>query len=47
MKLIITISLQLLSVLSYAQIDTTLFKRTKIDTTKQHLNMDAAYGRPF
>ena len=47
MKQIITISLLLLSVLSYAQIDPTLFKRTKIDTTKQHLNMDAAYGRPF
>lgn len=30
-----------------AQIDSTLFKRTPIDTTKKILNMDAVYNRPF
>ncbi len=33
---------------SYAQTDTTkFFKRTPADTSKQKMNMDAAYNRPF
>ncbi len=47
MKHIITISILFLSALSYAQIDSTLINRTKIDSTEQHLNMDAVYNRPF
>lgn len=31
----------------YAQIDPILLKRTQKDTTKQALNMDAVYNRPF
>lgn len=30
-----------------AQIDSTLLKRISVDTTKQYLNMDAVYNRPF
>lgn len=30
-----------------AQTDTTLFKRTPVDTSWQNLNMDATYNRPF
>jgi hypothetical protein len=47
MKQIITISLLFLTVFSQAQIDSTLIRRTKVDTTKQQLNMDAVYNRPF
>ena len=47
MKHIITISLLLISIQAQAQIDSTLFKKTKPDTTSQHLNMDAIYNRPF
>lgn len=47
MKPLITISLLFLSIFSQAQIDSTLFKRTKVDTTKQYMNMDAVYSRPF
>ncbi|MBL4605555.1 MAG: hypothetical protein JKY02_07830 [Flavobacteriaceae bacterium] len=47
MKQLITISLVLLATLSQAQVDNTLFKRTEADTTKQRLNMDAVYNRPF
>ena len=47
MKQIITISLLFLSLFCQAQIDSTLFKRTQIDTAKQQLNMDAVYNRPF
>ncbi len=31
----------------FAQIDSTLFHRIHTDTTKNHLNMDAVYDRPF
>ncbi|MFV7236407.1 hypothetical protein [Flavobacterium sp. ZB4R12] len=31
----------------YAQIDSSLLKRTQKDSTKQALNMDAVYNRPF
>lgn len=36
-----------LSTLSFGQIDSTLLKRVKVDTTEQYLNMDAVYSRPF
>src|SRR5690554_2402115 len=47
MKHLFTIALLLATTFVQAQIDSTLFKRTKIDTTKQLLNMDAVYNRPF
>lgn len=47
MKHIIILFLLLFSILSHAQVDSTLFKRTPIDTIKQQLNMDALYNRPF
>ena len=47
MKNIITLILVLTSTLAFAQVDSTLFKRQKTDTTNQHLNMDAVYNRPF
>ncbi len=47
MKHIITSILILTSLLSFAQVDSTLFKRQQTDTTKQQLNMDAVYNRPF
>ena len=47
MKHLITISLLLLSITAQSQVDSTLFKRTPIDTVKQQLNMDAVYNRPF
>ncbi|MEX0982971.1 MAG: hypothetical protein WD577_09065 [Bacteroidales bacterium] len=47
MKQLITISLLLLSITAQSQVDSTLFKRTPIDTLKQQLNMDAVYNRPF
>ncbi|MBL4708200.1 MAG: hypothetical protein JKY48_07155, partial [Flavobacteriales bacterium] len=48
MKQLITLSLLLISVLSSkSQIDSTLIKETKLDTTQQQLNMDAIYNRPF
>ena len=31
----------------YAQVDSTLLRRTKVDTAKVLLNMDAVYNRPF
>ncbi|TDD97904.1 hypothetical protein [Flavobacterium cellulosilyticum] len=37
----------LFSLNSYSQIDTSLLKRTPKDSTKQALNMDAVYNRPF
>ncbi|MDP2722728.1 MAG: hypothetical protein Q8O72_08225 [Bacteroidales bacterium] len=46
MKQIITIIIILASTLSFAQVDSTLFKRQKTETTQQ-LNMDAVYNRPF
>ncbi len=32
---------------SFAQVDSTLFKRTSRDTSRIYLNMDAVYNRPF
>ncbi len=39
--------ISLLSIDSNAQIDSTLLKRTPVDTAKNQLNMDAVYNRPF
>ncbi|MGZ0017558.1 hypothetical protein [Yeosuana sp. AK3] len=47
MRKLITFVLILVSTFSFAQIDSTLLKRQKTDTTKQQLNMDAVYDRPF
>jgi hypothetical protein len=47
MKQIITIIIILASTLSFAQVDSTLFKRQKTEATQQQLNMDAVYNRPF
>ncbi|MBO0593943.1 hypothetical protein I2486_21295 [Cellulophaga sp. E16_2] len=47
MKQLITITLLFLCYFCEAQIDSSLFKKTKIDTTKQKLSMDAVYNRPF
>ncbi len=47
MKHIIIVILLLTSILSFAQVDTTLLKRQQIDSTKRQLNMDAVYNRPF
>src|SRR5690554_217797 len=47
MKKLITIAALLLSFCVQAQTDSTLFKRIKVDTTIQQLNMDAVYNRPF
>jgi hypothetical protein len=44
---IITGVLLLLGNLTFAQIDSTLLQRTKPDTSKMLLNMDAVYSRPF
>lgn len=47
MKKLVTISFMLISVWAHAQMDSTLFKRIKVDTSSQLLNMDAVYNRPF
>lgn len=48
MRKTILIILCLISVVSYAQIDSTLLKRTPVDTAlSKGLNMDAVYNRPF
>lgn len=44
--ILITIT-SLLSIDTKAQIDSTLLKRTPVDTAKNQLNMDAVYNRPF
>ena len=44
--ILITIT-SLLSIDTKAQIDSTLLKRTPVDTAKNLLNMDAVYNRPF
>ncbi|WP_420317861.1 hypothetical protein [Ekhidna sp.] len=44
--ILITIT-SLLSIDAKAQIDSTLLKRTPVDTAKNQLNMDAVYNRPF
>lgn len=47
MKHLITKLLLLFATALQAQIDSTLIKRAQLDTTKQGLNMDAVYDRPF
>ncbi|WP_422350849.1 hypothetical protein [Flagellimonas sp.] len=47
MKHLITTLLLLFATALQAQIDSTLIKRAQLDTTKQGLNMDAVYDRPF
>lgn len=47
MKHIVTVILVFISTLTFAQVDSTLFKRQQTDTIKQQLNMDAVYNRPF
>ncbi|HNP16848.1 MAG TPA: hypothetical protein PKL31_00335 [Fulvivirga sp.] len=49
MKLtILTIYLSLFTLVLYGQVDSSLFKRTAIDTTlAKGMNMDAVYNRPF
>jgi hypothetical protein len=47
MKQLVTMWLIILSVNSYAQIDSSLFIRTESDTTQLRLNMDQVYNRPF
>jgi hypothetical protein len=39
--------MMLFAVSANAQNDTTVIKRTPVDSTKQRLNMDAVYNRPF
>jgi len=46
-KLIITLFLTASLFTLNAQIDSTLLRRTKVDTSKVLLNMDAVYNRPF
>jgi hypothetical protein len=47
MKNLITILILLVSLISQGQIDHALLRRTKSDTSKMLLNMDAVYNRPF
>ncbi len=47
MKSIITLSFLFLSLVSVAQVDSSLFVKTKVDTSSPLLNMDAVYNRPF
>ncbi len=47
MKHIYAILLLIAPLLSQAQIDSTLFRKTERDTISQDLNMDAVYNRPF
>lgn len=47
MKKFIVVLLIVITAPVLAQVDSTLFKRIQIDTTKQILNMDAVYDRPF
>lgn len=50
MNKLITIVLLIASIQTQAQVDSTLFKkfkRTEVDSSKQLLNMDATYNRPF
>jgi len=42
-----SIGIFLQSHISFAQIDTTLLRRTSLDTGRLQLNMDAVYNRPF
>ncbi len=47
MKLPSTLILLFLPAFTYAQIDSSLIKRSELDTTGNSLNMDAIYSRPF
>lgn len=47
MKYLFIISFLLVSIPCQAQVDSTLLRRVKRDSTKQQLNMDAVYNRPF
>ena len=47
LKLLVLCGLSLVICDSFAQIDSTLLRRTSKDTTKMLLNMDAVYNRPF
>ena len=47
LKLLVLCGLSLVICESFAQIDSTLLRRTSKDTTKMLLNMDAVYNRPF
>jgi hypothetical protein len=48
MKVFLLITFLIISTTSYAQLDSTLLKRTPIDTSAQRsMNMDAVYNRPF
>ena len=44
--LLLTLNYLLVSII-YAQIDSSLLKRETTDTSKQSMNMDAIYNRPF
>jgi hypothetical protein len=39
--------LVIITIDTFSQIDSTLFRRTQSDTSKIHMNMDAVYNRPF
>ena len=45
--LVILLVLPLFTKTSWAQIDSTLFKRAPGDSSKMYMNMDAVYNRPF
>jgi hypothetical protein len=47
MKKLYLLLLLIISISSFGQIDSSLFKRTVTDTTRVQLNMDAVYNRPF
>jgi hypothetical protein len=47
MKILYAIVLLFVSVTSWAQVDSSLFKRSVQDTSRIQLNMDAVYNRPF
>jgi len=47
MKKQTTILLLFVSTYIHAQVDSTLFKRSEIDSVEKQLNMDAVYNRPF
>ncbi len=45
--LLILLVLPVLTNTSWAQVDSTLFKRAPIDSSEMYMNMDAVYNRPF
>jgi hypothetical protein len=47
MRFILSIFILLFSFSATAQVDSSLFKRTRRDTSKLLMNMDAVYNRPF